>query len=106
MGYRATIEMPTPDGAGSIDVVLEKEGRRIACEISVTSTVEQEVGNLKKCLVAGFAEVFMICAEGRTLRGLKKFAEEELGAATLEKVTFLSPEDMLSSTEFLDGAGK
>jgi len=104
MGYRATIEMPAPNGAGSIDVVLEKEGRRIACEISVTSTVEQEVGNLQKCLDAGFAEVFMICAEARTLNGLKKVAEAGMDAKLLEKVKFLAPDDLFSSADLLDGA--
>jgi hypothetical protein len=49
------VEEPTPDGKGSVDVALERAGWRLACEISVTSTVEQEVGNIEKCLTAGSA---------------------------------------------------
>jgi CheY-like chemotaxis protein len=103
MGYRATIEMPTADG-GSVDVVLERDGRRIACEISVTSTVEQEIGNLRKCLEAGFKDVFMICVEAKTLKGLKKAAEVTINAKLLENVRFTTPEDLLSSTEMAEAA--
>jgi hypothetical protein len=101
MGYHATIEMPTA-GGGSVDVVLERDGRRIACEISVTSTIEQEMGNLRKCLAGGFAKVFMMCVEGKTLKGLQKTANAEFEAKSLEGVCFTSPEDLLSSTELLD----
>jgi len=44
--YRAVIEEPTPDG-GRIDVGLEQDRRRIACEVSVTSTDEQVFQILK-----------------------------------------------------------
>ncbi len=101
MGFRTIIEMPTPDGKGSIDVVLEKESRKIACEISVTSTVEQELGNLRKCLAAGFTDVFMICQESKTLNGLRKAAEAALDAKALEHVKFVSPEEVLSSADLL-----
>jgi len=53
-GYRTIIEKPTPDDSGRVDVSLEKNGREIACEISVTSTCEQELSNIEKCLKAGY----------------------------------------------------
>ena len=102
MGYKATIEMPTPDG-GSVDVVLEKDARRIACEVSVTSTVEQELGNLRKCLAGDFGDVFMICVEAKTLNELKKAAEKEFEATALAKVHFVSPEELFSTPDLLDG---
>ena len=40
------IEEPTPGGKGSVDVALRRDDFSIACEISVTSTVAQEVGNV------------------------------------------------------------
>jgi len=55
-GYRAVIEEPTSDG-GRVDVGLEQDGIRIACEISVTSTSEQEIGNIEKCLRAGYDQI-------------------------------------------------
>jgi hypothetical protein len=103
LGYRTTIEMPAPDGTGSIDVVLEKGSRKIACEISVTSTVEQELGNLRKCLAAGFAEVFMLCSEARVLAGLPKLAAQEFDAKALTRVRFLNVEEVFASPELLEG---
>jgi hypothetical protein len=100
LGYRATIEQPTPDG-GSVDVVIEHGARRIACEISVTSTVEQELGNLRKCLAAGFTEIFMICVARRTQTGLEKAARKEYPEDTLNRVQFLSPEVVLETPDLL-----
>jgi hypothetical protein len=56
-----TIEEFVLDGGGRADVVLRRGERTIACEISVTTTVEHEIGNVTKCLKAGFKHVAMIC---------------------------------------------
>ena len=100
-GWRATIEMPTGKGGESIDVVLEREKRRIACEISVTSTVELELGNLKKCLAAGFTEIVMVCDEAKTLAGLKREAEKVVGLEALKGVRFMSPDEMFADERLL-----
>jgi hypothetical protein len=98
-GWRATIEMPVKDG--SIDVVLERDNRRIAFEISVTTSVEMEVGNLRKCLDAGFSEVFMLCDEHKTLKKLQASAERECPTEALKGVRFLNPEELFSDTAVL-----
>jgi hypothetical protein len=59
-GYKATIEETTPDGQGRVDVSLEKNGKRIACEIGVTTTKEWEVHNIEKCLAAGYEIVIAV----------------------------------------------
>ena len=41
-GYTATIEAALPDGSGKVDVSLEKQHQRIACEISVTTSAAWE----------------------------------------------------------------
>jgi hypothetical protein len=99
-GWRATIEMPTGKGAESIDVVLERESRRIAVEISVTSTVELELGNLKKCLAAGFTEAIMLCDEAKTLNALKRDAPKAVGALP-QGVRFMSPDEMFTDEQLL-----
>lgn len=53
-GYKASIEEPTPDGNGSVDVSLERNGKRIACEIGMTTTAEWELHNIEKCIAAGY----------------------------------------------------
>lgn len=73
-GYRAIVEKQILGGLGSVDVALEKAGASFACEISVTSTPEQELGNIEKCLAGGFDRVFVVfnekegCGESERLR--------------------------------------
>jgi hypothetical protein len=36
-GFKAVIEQPTRDGNGRVDVLLQRNEKMIACEISVTT---------------------------------------------------------------------
>lgn len=98
-GYRATIEKQILDGAGSVDVALEQEGFSIACEISVTSTPEQELGNIEKCLHAGFNEIAVVFMDKKRLRKVQALSEEHIGEEEYGRVTFLTPEEFVA---FLD----
>ncbi len=57
-GYKATIEAPTPDGNGRVDILLEKDGKTIAVEISQSTEATWEVHNIEKCLQANYTQVF------------------------------------------------
>ncbi len=58
-----------PDGTGRVDLVLERGPLVVAVEISATTPAEHEVGNLLKCLRAGFARIVHVCdAATRRLR--------------------------------------
>jgi len=99
-GYKATVEQPTPDGQGRIDVSLERDGKKIACEISVTSTPEQELSNIEKCLLAGYEKVVLCSADGRNLKKISDFVSDKLSKNDLTKVLFLQPDEFLF---FLEG---
>jgi hypothetical protein len=92
-GFRVTIEDPVLDGQGSVDVVLERERLRIACEISVTTGVEHEVGNVEKCLAAGFGEVAVISPKERHLAKIKKALGKRLSPEAMSRVHFFVPEE-------------
>jgi len=94
-GYRVIIERPTPDGAGRIDISLERETIRIACEISVTSTSEQELSNVEKCLQAGYEKIILCAPEKKALEKIRAFVLENLDDAGKEKVLFFQPEELL-----------
>jgi hypothetical protein len=94
-GWRAVIEEPVPGAAGRIDVALKRGERRIACEISVTSTRDQELGNIRKSLAAGYAEVVLIATSDRQRVTLRKHVSEALEEAVREKVRYLLPEELL-----------
>jgi hypothetical protein len=91
-GYVATIEKHVFGGVGKIDVALESDGRKIACEISVTNDPEYEVQNIQKCLSAGYSPVIMISADVSHLQKIKHRSQKNLGEAQLAYVHFLEPE--------------
>jgi len=93
-GFRAVTEHPTPDGLGRVDVSLELDGTTIACEVSVTSTIEQELSNIEKCLRAGYDKVILCSLEGKTLEGARELAFQKLSKTEREKVLFLKPEEI------------
>lgn len=93
-GYRAIIEQTTPDGLGRVDVSLETDGKKIACEISLTTTDEQEMGNIEKCLKAGYEKVILCCSEKKNLEKVKALVLRRLGSSEQEKVLFFLPEDL------------
>ncbi len=65
-GYRAVIEEEIPEKSGRVDVGLEKDGEKIACEISITTTPEHEFKNIEKCLKAGYNKVLFCSPEYET----------------------------------------
>jgi hypothetical protein len=98
LGYKATIEKSVLEGQGSIDLVLEKVGggSGIACEINVTSTVDYEVGNVTKCLKAGFSRVAVICPRSERLARLEEAVNGCLAPIQSKQVGFYSPDAFIS----------
>ena len=95
LGFRATLEQSVLGGKGSVDVALEKPGLRIACEISITTRVEHEVGNVLKCLEAGFPHVALICSDAERSRQIAGAVRERVAEGELARVGFFAPEEFL-----------
>ncbi len=70
-GFKATIEETTADGKGRIDVSLERNNYRIACEVGITTTEKWEVHNINKCLIAGYNLVFACSTNQKVLSKIK-----------------------------------
>jgi hypothetical protein len=93
-GFRVVLEKPVADGAGRVDVSLEWDGRKIACEISVTTSDEHELGNIEKCLVAGYDMVIMCSTEKKFLEKIKFLALQKIETTNQKKILFLQPDDL------------
>ena len=102
-GFRASIEETILDGAGRVDVSLIRGKSRIACEISVTTNQDHELGNVEKCLAAGYTDVVLVGSNERHIKSLAKFIEENLDEAEQGKVRYIVPERL---TEYLDSLGE
>ena len=90
--YKVVLEQPTPDGKGRIDVVFTQGAIALACEISVTNTPAYEVGNIQKCLRAGFAMVLFTSPDAHHLQAVQTLAKETLTDDQFTQTVFLPPE--------------
>jgi hypothetical protein len=90
-GFMATVEKEVLGGVGKIDVALERDEQRIACEISVTNRADYELSNLRKCLAAGYHKVVMLSADAGHLREIERTAQKNLPLDEFDRIAFLSP---------------
>jgi hypothetical protein len=102
-GFRASIEESILEGAGRVDVALVRGEQRIAFEISVTTDRDHELGNVEKCLAAGYADIVLVGANERHVNSLSKFIEENIEESDQGKVRYLVPESLI---EYLDLLGE
>jgi hypothetical protein len=98
-GYRAVIEQPTSDGKGKVDIGLEKEETRIAVEISLTTSDDHEVENIKKCLASGFNMVVVCSPDKKVLNKIRSKANDGFNEQEKEKILYLQPEEIYNFLE-------
>lgn len=101
-GFKASLEVPTADG-GKVDVVLEKDGFKIACEVSVTTDVAWELHNVQKCLKETFTTVISVSKNVNFLAHIQRKIQEVCNESEQQKVQVVSPEKLF---EYLDGLNK
>lgn len=90
-GFKATLEASLPSGDGKVDVLLEKDGKKIACEVSVTTDISWEVHNIQKCLAASYDEVISCMTDAKSVTILQNkinqtFTKEEIGKIQVMEV--------------------
>lgn len=95
-GFRAILEMPVGGGGATVDVGLVRRDLKVACEISVTTTVDQEIGNIIKSLREGFDIVAMISADERKLASIRIAAEGCLPPEDFSRIQFFIPKQVLA----------
>lgn len=95
LGYRASIEKEILGKQGSVDLVLEKASRTIACEISITTTIDHEIGNIVKCLKAGFAHVAVVSIDQERLAKIRHSVANCLPAEDAVKVEYYLPDKLI-----------
>jgi flagella basal body P-ring formation protein FlgA len=94
-GFRAGIEGEA--GGGRADVVLRKESVSVGVEISITTEVEHETENLRKCLGAEFTHVLFVSTDARRRKEIsKRFA------GSVPAVSVCGPEEVVAMLDALD----
>ncbi len=97
LGFRSVIEKPVLDGEGSVDLWLERPGQAIACEISISTTIDHEVGNVEKCLKAGVPKVAVICLDESRLRKIGSAVSGSLGSELAGRVEYFQPDEFIAA---------
>ena len=103
MGFCTTIEKAIAGGQGSVDVALERDTLSIACEISVTSTVEYELGNLQKCLDGKYSFVLMIGTDAVRLKTLRDSATAAIPADAMKRARLFADRSFRIHSRFGTG---
>ncbi len=98
-GFRATVEKPTSDGQGYVDICAEKDKKRIAFEISITTPGDHEIKNIQKCLAAGYEKIVVCSPEQKNLKKITALAGKELDEAQRQRIFYLQPDEIFSFLE-------
>ena len=81
---------------------LSKNDVKVAIEISSTSTADQEIQNIRKCLEAGYNYVICVCSDEKRLPTLKAEVRKSLALRERERIRFCLPDRV---KDFLQGSG-
>lgn len=98
-GYKSILEHPTTGGDGRVDVHLERNGKKIACEVCVTTETEWELHNIQKCLAGGYDLVVEIAEEKKTLDNLSRKIAASFDEPARRKILTYTPDDFF---QYLD----
>jgi hypothetical protein len=96
LGFTAHREKVVLDGRGRIDLCLYRGSRRIACQVSITTTFDHEAENAVKCQQAGFNDVVMISVSPDRLARTKSAVEKHPAILSKETIRYFLPDEFLS----------
>jgi hypothetical protein len=95
LGFRSIIEHPITGTKEGIDLYLKRGTQEIACEISISTTIDHEVLNAAKCLKAGILTVAMICLDDARLQKIAAAASGSLGQEVSARVVYFRPDPFI-----------
>ncbi len=93
-GYKATLEMPTPDRKGKVDVSLEKGESKIAVEVSVTTPALWEVHNIEKCMQAGYGNVLVCTNDPKSKKLLQDKVAKSFNSELQHRIKVFEPDEL------------
>jgi len=79
------------------DLIVRKNDMVLAVEISITTTVDHEFGNVKKCLMAGFSRVVVVSPKAEKLQAIEEAVKAGLGGEAAAKVSFHTPDQLIAA---------
>ena len=97
LGFQAEVEKQLAKGSNqAADLLLQQGGTTIAVEITVTTSVDHEFDNVKKCLAAGLTRIAVVSTNPRQLEAIAAAVQGGLGSEAAAKVSYHSPDDFIA----------
>ena len=85
-----------PEQPSAADLALRKGNLSIAVEITITTTIDHEFGNVKKCLAAGFGLVAVVSPKPERLAAIAEAVQAGLDAEAASKVVYCTPDGFIA----------
>lgn len=102
LGFLAHVESQLKGSSmQAADLVLKRGDLTIAVEIAVTTTIDHEFGNVKKCLAAGFSHVAVISTSPERLKQISAAVQGGMDSVASTKVSYFSPDDFIAKLQKL-----
>jgi len=101
LGFSVSIEHNLTGSNESIDVVLESEALAIACEICVTTSIDHELGNIRKCLRSDYQHIFALCLNETRHKQFQDTVKQCFTKAEQDKIRCIRPDDFQASLNAL-----
>jgi hypothetical protein len=107
LGFSVEVEKQLAIGSmQAADVVLCRGHVAIAVEITITTSVDHEFGNVRKCLDAGFARVAVVSTARKNLEAISAAVAGGLGPEAAAKVSYHTPDEFLDELRKLAAASE
>ena len=102
LGFHAEVEKQLALGSNdAADLVLRRGQLEIAVEITITTSVDHEFENVKKCLAAGFKRVAVVATGRKQLENIAAAVRGGLGPEAAAKVSYHTPDEFLAELQKL-----
>jgi len=96
LGFHAEVEKQLAPGSNdAADLVLRRGPVEIAVEITVTTGVDHEFENVKKCLASGVGHVAVVATGRKHLEAIAAAVQAGLGSEATAKVGYHTPDEFL-----------
>ena len=97
LGFLARVESQlAKDSNEAADLVLRKGNIAIAVEIAITTTIDHEFDNVKKCLAGGFERVVVLASGAERLKAIAAAVQAGLGPEASAKVAYHTPDEFIA----------
>jgi type IV secretion system coupling TraD/TrwB family protein len=107
LGFHAEVEKQLAQGSNdAADLVLRRGQVEIAVEITITTGVDHEFENVKKCLAAGFNRVAVVATGRKQLEAIAAAVQGGLGPEAAARVTYHTPDEFLAELQKLAKAAE